>query len=255
MNVTTRLQELEQVIERGLETFVEVGNALREIRDAKLYKNTYSSFEEYCRVRWDMSRPTAYEYMQAAAYVEENVCEDRQNITKTQALTASRDKNEVHFSSDSSEWYTPPEIVERAQAVLGDIDLDPCCNPGTPTIPAKEVFREEDNGLAQLWHGKVYMNPPYGREIGDWVKKLCTDYAMGITKEAIALIPARVDTDWFKYFRDFPICFISHRLKFSDSENSAPFPSAVVYLGSDYAKFHQAFASIGDIWVRFRGEA
>lgn len=63
---TARLAELETVIERGLATFVDVGNALLAIRDARLYRQSHDTFEDYCRGRWGMSRPRAYQLIQAA---------------------------------------------------------------------------------------------------------------------------------------------------------------------------------------------
>lgn len=65
----TRLRENEAIIERGLNTFVDVGNALAEIRDGKLYRQTHSTFEEYCRDRWNIERRQAYRLMDAAAVV------------------------------------------------------------------------------------------------------------------------------------------------------------------------------------------
>lgn len=62
-----RLGELEQVVARGLRTFVEVGNALAEIRDQRLYRVGHRTFEDYCRERWDLSRPYAYNLIDAAA--------------------------------------------------------------------------------------------------------------------------------------------------------------------------------------------
>jgi hypothetical protein len=76
------------------------------------------------------------------------------------------------MSSDSGEWQTPPEVVESVVAALGAIDLDPCSNSGTPNVPAARHFTIADNGLDQGWRGRVYMNPPYGREIGPWIDKL-----------------------------------------------------------------------------------
>jgi hypothetical protein len=61
-----RLVELESVVERGLQTFIEVGNALREIRDGHLYQATHGTFESYCRERWHVSRAHAYRLMAAA---------------------------------------------------------------------------------------------------------------------------------------------------------------------------------------------
>lgn len=65
-----RLAELEETIGRGLETFVEVGEALREIRDAGLYKETHGTFEDYCEQRWSMSRPRAYQLMEATSVTQ-----------------------------------------------------------------------------------------------------------------------------------------------------------------------------------------
>lgn len=55
----SRLALLETVIERGLATFVEVGEALLEIRDSRLYRDTHGSFEDYCRERWGFSESRA----------------------------------------------------------------------------------------------------------------------------------------------------------------------------------------------------
>ena len=247
------LQELEAIIEKGQRTFLEVGKALREIRDGRLYKKSYSSFEEYCQMRWGMARRTAYNYIEAVDYVE-SVPDQAQNFTKNQALTAARGNGnmDVHYSSETPEWYTPPEIIERTQKAIGNIDLDPC-SPEEQSIPATHVFTKEQDGLRFDWYGKVYMNPPYGREISAWVEKLVSEYESGRTKEAIALVPARVDTDWFRLFRNCAICFIDGRLKFSGAENSAPFPSAAAYLGKNIARFAKSFGDMGDVWVRWDG--
>jgi len=80
----------------------------------------------------------------------------------------------------------------------GEIDLDPCSNSHEePNVPAKTHFTREDDGLAQDWHGRVYMNPPYGYEIAEWVDRLCQQYEQGSVIEAITLVPARTDTAWF----------------------------------------------------------
>jgi hypothetical protein len=63
---SARLAELEGVIERGLETFREVGAALLEIRDSRLYRGTHESFEGYVGERWALGRSRAYQLMAAA---------------------------------------------------------------------------------------------------------------------------------------------------------------------------------------------
>lgn len=158
----------------------------------------------------------------------------------------------VHFSSDSPEWYTPSDILRRVVATLGQIDLDPCSNSEiAPNVPAREHFTEALNGLNQPWCGTVFMNPPYGREIDEWIGKLIHEYLAARTEAAIALVPARTDTGWWARLEAFPVCLIRGRLKFispDGCENSAPFPSAAFYLGPDYQTFHDAFHEIGGIW-------
>lgn len=65
-----RLLRLEEVIERGLKTFIEVGKALQEIRDSRLYLHGYSTFDAYCRDRWGWDRVNAHRYVEAAVVVE-----------------------------------------------------------------------------------------------------------------------------------------------------------------------------------------
>jgi len=166
------------------------------------------------------------------------------------AYNALANAKSVHHSSESVEHYTPQEVIELVVAVLGEIDLDPCSNPDHPNVPAKQHFSEKDNGLAHAWAGRVYMNPPYGRDIGQWVEKLCASHEEGAVSEAIALVPARTDTQWFARFRDYVCCFVSGRLTFIGNAEAAPFPSAIVYLGNDLGKFYEHFHSVGDLWQR-----
>lgn len=173
----------------------------------------------------------------------------RKELTTAGTLRAAKGLN-LHFSSDNIECYTPADIVSRAQAAMGRIDLDPCSNSrDEPNIPAEHHFTEEDDGLSRGWDGRVYMNPPYGRVLPAWVKHLCGEYDARRTIEAIALVPSRTDTLWFRALREYPRCFIWGRLKFVGQENSAPFPSMVVYLGDGLDRFCKAFSDIGDIYV------
>lgn len=67
---STALAEHEAVIERGIQTFYEVGTALADIRNRKLYRADYGTFEDYCQQRWQMSRSYAYRMIDAAEVVE-----------------------------------------------------------------------------------------------------------------------------------------------------------------------------------------
>lgn len=173
------------------------------------------------------------------------------------------------MSSATPEWYTPQHIVDRVIRVFGQIDLDPCSNSKTePNVPAKHHFTQEDDGMSgdRRWNvngyiepgtprTRVYMNPPYGDAIGAWVERLVQAYEDREIAAAIALLPARTDTAWFQPLFDYPRCFVRGRLKFSGAENSAPFPSVVVYLGIDVDVFQDAFDSLGPICIRRKREA
>lgn len=159
-------------------------------------------------------------------------------------------KMAVHFSSDSPEHYTPAEIITAAIECMGAIDLDPCSNSKTvPNVPALDHFTVDDDGLSRPWFGRIYMNPPYGRVIPDWVAKLKSEFDAGNVTEAIALVPSRTDTQWFRLLDCYPCCYVEGRLTFIGNEASAPFPSAIFYLGEDMEKFYWSFRHLGTIKV------
>jgi DNA N-6-adenine-methyltransferase (Dam) len=122
----------------------------------------------------------------------------------------------VHFSSASDRWATPKAVYDALDAEFS-FDFDPCPLDGT------------ENGLATLlsqWRGKrVFCNPPYGPDLGEWLQR-------GLEADlAVFLIPARTDTRWFHEIvlsKAAEIRFIKGRLKFGEAKNSAPFPSMVV---------------------------
>ena len=158
----------------------------------------------------------------------------------------------IHCFSKSAEHYTPPEIIKLVLGFWGveKVDLDPCSNSWeNPQFPAREVFTKEDCGLAHRWEANtLFMNPPYGREIGYWSAKLTDEYKLGRVKEAIALVPGRIDTRWFGLFYGYTACFITGRLKFVNNSDPAPFPSVLFYLGEREDAFAEHFSSVGKIW-------
>lgn len=130
----------------------------------------------------------------------------------------------VHFSSATDQWATPPEFFGRmAQEFAFDVDV--CALPENAKVG--RYFTPQENGLAQEWRGICWMNPPYGRGIGAWVRKAYESAQQGAT--VVCLLPARTDTAWFHdYCQRGEIRFLRGRLKFGGSKNSAPFPSMVV---------------------------
>lgn len=87
----------------------------------------------------------------------------------------------------SDEWLTPPEIIQS----LGAFDLDPCSPINRPWPTAKTHFTINDDGLALPWEGRVWCNPPFGREAAHWMKRMLQH------GNGIALIPARTETEMF----------------------------------------------------------
>jgi hypothetical protein len=67
---SSRLAELKAIVSDGLNTFVAVGRALVEIRDSRLYRQTHGTFEAFCNDEWSLSRPRAYQLIEAATVTE-----------------------------------------------------------------------------------------------------------------------------------------------------------------------------------------
>ena len=129
------------------------------------------------------------------------------------------------FTSSSDEWSTPQDLFDALNKEFS-FTLDVCATH--ENRKCDEYFTREDDGLTREWYGNVWMNPPYGRQIGDWVRK-AYEYGTG-GGLAVALIPARTDTKyWHRYvMNSTEIRLIRGRVKFGNADTGAPFPSAVV---------------------------
>ena len=88
-------------------------------------------------------------------------------------------------TGNTNDWLTPPELLQR----LGTFDLDPCGCVKMPWRTATtSYFLPEHDGLTEQWMGRVWCNPPYGPNVGDWAKRMAA-HANGIM-----LIFLRTDT-------------------------------------------------------------
>ncbi|WP_439564935.1 DNA N-6-adenine-methyltransferase [Microcella sp.] len=153
-------------------------------------------------------------------------------------------------SSRSQEWYTPKDLLHRIESFLGAIDLDPASNSHeAPWVPAKTHFTASDDGLAHAWRGRVFLNPPFDRSPRQWVQKLHDHHLAGDVPEAIALLPARTNTQWMRVLAPYPRCFLWGRLRFSDSAGEAQFPSVLIYLGGRTEAFASHFGEVGDVYA------
>lgn len=140
--------------------------------------------------------------------------------------------NELMFSSKTDLWSTPWDFFEKLNDEF-HFTLDPCSTH--ENAKCYRHFTIEEDGLLQDWGNEVvFCNPPYGRQIKDWVKKAYKESRKDNTT-VVMLIPARTDTIYFHeyIYHKAEIRFIKGRLKFGDAKNAAPFPSMVVIFGRD----------------------
>lgn len=134
--------------------------------------------------------------------------------------------NKGLFSSDRDDWETPQDLFDALDLIFS-FDLDPCASHDNHKTP--QYFTIEADGLSRDWHGRVFMNPPYGRGISDWIEKAYEESTKYWNDFVVGLIPSLTDT---RYWHDYVmkaryIWFIKGRIHFSGAQ-SAPFPSAIV---------------------------
>ena len=131
--------------------------------------------------------------------------------------------------SKTNEWETPIDLYKKLDDEF-HFTLDPCATDNN--AKCERYFTIADNGLAHEWDNDiVFMNPPYGRDKGRWIKKAYGESLRGAT--VVCLIAARTDTSyWHDYiFNKAEIRFLRGRLCFKRADGSgdrAPFPSAIV---------------------------
>lgn len=131
-------------------------------------------------------------------------------------------------AANTTTWLTPPEIT----SALGTFDLDPCGFHGWPT--ARRLIVPPDDGLAQRWVGRVWLNPPYGRETWTWLDRLASH------SDGIALIFARTETAGFAaqvWDKADAVLFLHGRLHFYRPDGqrataNAGAPSCLVAYGA-----------------------
>lgn len=145
--------------------------------------------------------------------------------------------NKALLSSNKMDWCTPQSFFDMLDAEFGFI-LDAAAT--SKSAKCELYYTPETDALSKSWNcgGAVFCNPPYGREIGKWVKKAYEEATRG-GFQIVLLIPARTDTS---YFHDYiygkaEIRFLRGRLCFEDENGSvggsAPFPSMVVVYNAE----------------------
>lgn len=132
--------------------------------------------------------------------------------------------NSIVYSSRFDEWTTPKELFRSLDSVY-NFETDLCATHENALC--SRYYTKEQDGLAQEWTGVCWMNPPYGRQVGKWMRKAYESARRGAT--VVCLVPARTDTAWWHdYAAKGKVTFIRGRLRFGGSNNNAPFPSAII---------------------------
>lgn len=152
----------------------------------------------------------------------------------------------------SDNWLTPEHIIGKVVQAFGPIDLDPAADDMT-RIDAKMHYTASDNGLdsANRWQGSVYLNPPLAPELlGQFTGRLRAEFNAGHVTEAILIVPAMTDADWFRGFADCARVFLAKQA--CGSIPGMPNPLVAIYLGQQEQNFFAAFQSMGDGYVPYR---
>lgn len=180
------------------------------------------------------------------------------HLDEDSALALSRklwgnDGPHVSHNSGENEWYTPPEIIERARRAMGSIDEDPAsCETANSVVKASHYCDADADGLSQPWAGNVWLNPPYAQPlISKFAAAVASKFDAGEFTQCCVLVNNATETEWFQTIarRASAICFPSSRIKFIDKNgepSGAPLQGqAILYLGKTTRSFVDAFAGFG----------
>lgn len=157
---------------------------------------------------------------------------------------------EACHSSKDQTWQTPRDVLAAIlqAAARTKFDLDPCSPRSDGPVPAMTHWTETDDGLSRPWHGLAFVNPPYSRALPLWVAKCLNEATHGAV--VVALVPSRTDTKWWdqSVADKANVIMIKGRLRFGDSQNSAPFPSALLVWGNSILA-ERILAAISGGWM------
>ena len=134
---------------------------------------------------------------------------------------------EVMFSSQTDLWETPQDLFDKVNAEFG-FTLDVCALP--ENAKCEKFYSPAEDGLSQPWTGVCWCNPPYGRQIGKWVRKAFFSSVEGAT--VVMLLPARTDTKWFHDYilHRAEVRVLKGRLKFGGGYQQRTLPVDASYL-------------------------
>ena len=136
------------------------------------------------------------------------------------------------------------------------MDLDPCSDSQAQQhVQAGQYFAAVDDGLSKPWHGRVFVNPPFGGEqsiclSGSFIHNAAREHASNHTSEIILVLKAAVGYAWFMPVLQQPHAWLNSRISFLLHGNEGlqnPHGSIVVYMGHDPCHFADVFSSVACI--------
>jgi ParB family transcriptional regulator, chromosome partitioning protein len=157
-----------------------------------------------------------------------------------------------------NEWFTPPDIIKAACAVIGERYTDPASSDAAQSfspIKATTYYTIVNHGLDKEWNGAVWLNPPYSRGwIDVFVNKFVEEYQTGRMTAGILLTNSSTETKWWHKAADISaaICFPKSRIRFLKVVDgklvrggSPSHPHCFFYVGTERERFAQVFSKIG----------
>ena len=193
------LTSYETVVQQGLDSFVEVGNALAAIRDGRLYRESHQTFEAYCVERWNLSKSRAYQFLRGAEVVERlaecttvDVMPDNEaqvrplaSLTEEQQAEAWKEAVESAPVDDDGQPQVTAKHVEAAVERRKAIDVEPIRDDDPAAIHEPEcpedhelyrlliLAQDYDMDLATVIERWPYLSP----HVHTKIRNIATDYA------------------------------------------------------------------------------
>jgi len=174
----------------------------------------------------------------------------------------------VANNSGNNEWYTPPKYIEATREAMGGIDLDPASSvKANETVGAETYYTAEDDGLSLHWNGRIWLNPPYSRDLlPAFVDKLLHEIEAERVDQACVLVNNATETKWAAKLQGAcdALCLLNGRIRFHDATGTpqkTPLQGQVVYYFAGYAtkdvlehyaavgRFAQAFQDLGKCFL------
>lgn len=264
-----KLKEGQEIAEAVLDAEVRIGELMREVPKAQGFASApiHNSGVKNVKTKTEAISDMGFTPMQASRFetlaahpeaVERAKAEAREKdeiVTRSSVLdivASEKDKPHVAYNSGNNEWYTPQKYIEMARTVLGYIDLDPASSKiANEIVKADRYFTAEENGLSQVWYGKVWMNPPYSKElIGEFTKKFTDEYEAGNIIDGIVLVNNATETAWFTDMirSASAVVFPRGRILYYSPKKEIGAPlqgQAFIYFGCNADRFLEIFCSIG----------